>query len=133
MVPEICWGLGVFRGNKIYTNNNKNAKQNVVFSVCLLRPGKPSMWWVDTLGYNTHCRGHVGSLERHSNVRTSWFKTLNSPLNSGSPLVPLTIFVSIVSHYFLIIFPNRFNPFGAAVPFWGQTTWKLNVLSPKRD
>ena len=25
------------------------------------------------------------------------------------------------------------NPFRTAVPFWGQTTWILNGLSPKRD
>ena len=28
---------------------------------------------------------------------------------------------------------DAINPFRTAVPFWGQTTWTLNGLSPKRD
>ena len=29
--------------------------------------------------------------------------------------------------------PWSVNPFRTPVPFWGQTTWSLNGLSPKRD
>ena len=30
-------------------------------------------------------------------------------------------------------FRQILDPFRTAVPFWGQTTWKLSGLSPKRD
>ena len=42
-----------------------------------------------------------------------------------------SILQSIVLHV-LHDFPSH-NPFRTAVPFWGQNTWKLTGLSPKRD
>ena len=44
-------------------------------------------------------------------------------------LVPKRIMmVSVMYHVMMIV-----NPFRTAVPFWGQNSWNLTGLSPKRD
>ena len=64
-----------------------------------------------------------------------------------SDLCVLLLFLRICARFFFmytrytavcvwvlcVSFFTLFNPFRAAVPFWGQTTWILSGLSPKRD
>ena len=59
--------------------------------------------WVE--GY-VKCRRHASSRKKHKQ-------------NYGS----------IVTHVFILCY----NPFRTAVPFWGQITYNLCELSPKRD
>ena len=54
----------------------------------------------------------------------------------GDKLLLLGIFVVCLQNRTallkgLILIPK--NPFSTAVPFWGDITWNLNGLSPKRD
>ena len=49
----------------------------------------------------------------------------------------VSVRVSAANYFFTAEGASRLegglNPFRTAVPFWGQTTWKLSCLSPKRD